>query len=719
MDEINSRDFVSTDVALCVADMFFVQTLRDSVLACTGSLLEKTAMVVGELLIPWLHEKLKDTTLTDDLLLFTNDGKLKKSFFQFPHIPNGVNSTDEHDMALLTLKLESLFHSMVAKERDFVFHAARYEFIGSKLDTRSLFIELQTRLRRLLLSLLEPLPEVRELIDGFATMKVNRFWEIVECPKLSQATKAEPGDTSRFFQYPSCSLSAPEEGELAEFNSCFEKLADELKECLENDLGATCLESLRLFFKLPFSYLPRGTKTNFPLNFERDIKQLTLFLLAPEKAFADPLQMYVSFCGVYDICLIGVLINAKKELCTKLESFSFDVQRKIVKASENSVISAVHSKGEDIRKVIELSSSIDADSNQPKKIKEVVSHYLIFEKVVSELESLTTPEMRTAHLNSQMEKRRICSDRRNPYMQNGKQVIPLDRIFEHSVAAALHTRHNLLRTLKSGTVCVAKNDGFEAKNHTRVEMVQDETDETSDLSNEAHREVHCGNGSVDDSAPLIVDGPLTETEKSFLDAAEGDFLLTLCAQRRKSKLMEEKAARQDAIQAAFKLASARHSQTDFLSQNPQVTSEKNNRTQSFRASCFPLLRSKLDPLSLNDTFLFFQDLKAGDKIVFSHRTSPFGPIKTTVLEILEGGLAMNDKPVKLQHDQFNHLLTADFEFKITETLVDGAYEQLPDFYSNGMMRLRRSLESYNLVTSKGHLPLHFQEVLPLFFFLFC
>jgi hypothetical protein len=100
------------------------------------------------------------------------------------------------------------------------------------------------------------------------------------------------------------------------------------------------------------------------------------------------------------------------------------------------------------------------------------------------------------------------------------------------------------------------------------------------------------------------------------------------------------------------------------------------------------LRSKLDPLLFNVTF-FFQDLKAGDKIVFSHRTFPFGPIKTTVLEILEGGLAMNDKPVKLQHDQFNYLFTADFEFKITETLVDGAYVHVPDVYDHGMMRLKR------------------------------
>ena len=88
-----------------------------------------------------------------------------------------------------------------------------------------------------------------------------------------------------------------------------------------------------------------------------------------------------------------------------------------------------------------------------------------------------------------------------------------------------------------------------------------------------------------------------------------------------------------------------------------------------------------------------------------------------MLEILEGGLAMNEEPVKLQHDQFNYLLTADFAFKITETLVDGVYVRVPDFYKNGMMRLQRSLESYNLVTSKGHLPLNFQEVLPLFFFL--
>jgi hypothetical protein len=86
-----------------------------------------------------------------------------------------------------------------------------------------------------------------------------------------------------------------------------------------------------------------------------------------------------------------------------------------------------------------------------------------------------------------------------------------------------------------------------------------------------------------------------------------------------------------------------------------------------------------------------------------------------VLEILEGGLAMNEKPVKLQHDQYNYLFTADFEFKITETLVDGAYVHVPDVYSHGMMRLRRSLESYNLVTSKGHLPLNFREVLTLYF----
>jgi hypothetical protein len=117
---------------------------------------------------------------------------------------------------------------------------------------------------------------------------------------------------------------------------------------------------------------------------------------------------------------------------------------------------------------------------------------------------------------------------------------------------------------------------------------------------------------------------------------------------------------------------------------------------------------------LNDTFFFFQDLKAGDKIVFRHRTYPFGPINTTVLEITEGGLATNEKPVKLQHDQFNYLLTAGFEFKITETLVDGAYVHVPDVYGHGMMRLERSLESYNLVTSKAHLPLNFQEVLPFF-----
>ena len=581
LDEIDSRDYVSTDVALCDADVFFVQKLRDKVVACTGSLIEKTVMVVGELLIPWLNDKLKDTLLTDDLLLFTKDGKLKKSFFQFPHIPKGVNSTDEHDMALHYLKLESLFLSMVAKERDFVSAAARYEFIGSKLDTRSLFLEIQTRLRRLLLSLLEPLPKVRELIEGFATMKVNQFWEIVECPKLSKATTAEPGDTFNFFQYPSCALSAPEEGELAEFHSSVEMLANTLKESLEEDVGVTCFESLRLFFKLPLSYLPRGIQKNFPRNFERDIKQITLFLLAPEKAYKDPLQMYVSLIGVYDMCLIGVLLGAKKDLFTKLESVPQDVQRKIVMASEVSVAFAVHSKSVDINKVFELSSAVPAGLDQSKKIKEEVSHFRIFEKVVIELELLTTQEMRTAHFNSQMEKRRFRSDRRNPCMQNGRLMIPRDQIYEHSVAAAIITRTNLLRTLDSGAVCEAKNDGFEAKEDTGVEMVQDETNETSDLSNEAHREVHCGNGSADDSAPLIVDGPLTETEKSFLDPAEGDFLLTLCAQRIKLKLMEEKAARQDAVQAAFKSASARHSQREFLSQNPQVTSEKNNRAQSF------------------------------------------------------------------------------------------------------------------------------------------
>jgi hypothetical protein len=85
---------------------------------------------------------------------------------------------------------------------------------------------------------------------------------------------------------------------------------------------------------------------------------------------------------------------------------------------------------------------------------------------------------------------------------------------------------------------------------------------------------------------LNVDGPLTAAERSVLDAAAGDFLLTLKAQRIKSKLMEEKADRQAAVQAAFKLASARHSQRDFLLENPQVTYEKNNRTQFFLASCF-------------------------------------------------------------------------------------------------------------------------------------
>jgi hypothetical protein len=85
-----------------------------------------------------------------------------------------------------------------------------------------------------------------------------------------------------------------------------------------------------------------------------------------------------------------------------------------------------------------------------------------------------------------------------------------------------------------------------------------------------------------------------------------------------------------------------------------------------------------------------------------------------VLEITEGGLARNEKPVKLQHDQFNYLLTAGFEFKITETLINGDYVKIPDIYSDRMMRLERSLESYNLVTSKAHLPLNFQEVLPFF-----
>ena len=87
-----------------------------------------------------------------------------------------------------------------------------------------------------------------------------------------------------------------------------------------------------------------------------------------------------------------------------------------------------------------------------------------------------------------------------------------------------------------------------------------------------------------------------------------------------------------------------------------------------------------------------------------------------MLEILEGGLDMHEKPVKLQHDRYNYLFTADHEFKITQTLVDGAYVHVPDVYSHGMMRLRRSLESYNLVTSKGHLPLNFQAVLFLFLF---
>lgn len=96
--------------------------------------------------------------------------------------------------------------------------------------------------------------------------------------------------------------------------------------------------------------------------------------------------------------------------------------------------------------------------------------------------------------------------------------------------------------------------------------------------------------------------------------------------------------------------------------------------------------------------------------MFSVLTNPYGPIRTTVLKIKDGGLLQNEKPVELQHDSYSYWLRKGFSFKITHTLVGGIYAEIPDSYEDGTMRLERPLESYDLITTTEHLPANFNQV---------
>ena len=93
---------------------------------------------------------------------------------------------------------------------------------------------------------------------------------------------------------------------------------------------------------------------------------------------------------------------------------------------------------------------------------------------------------------------------------------------------------------------------------------------------------------------------------------------------------------------------------------------------------------------------FPKNLKVGDRISFGTFLNPFSNVETTVLEIANGGLQANEKPIKLLHDRYDYLLREGFVVKVIENFTNGSYHKLPDRYADGTLRLGRPLESYFL-----------------------
>jgi hypothetical protein len=287
---------------------------------------------------------------------------------------------------------------------------------------------------------------------------------------------------------------------------------------------------------LPLFYLPIGKKNDEKQeNFKRDLTQLVLFFLAQDSCFNDPMERLLSFCGCTEVSVMGEVALTTKTLCTKLLTFPAEVREMILNACASSVCLFRDAVNE--RTHFFSASQQEGSKNTSKNTTRM--HIETLSTIRMETHPLSTPFEVNSYMKAHAAKRRNLWDQRKRHGRSNAyslQFKPETDLFQSSARVALVTQHALLIT----------------------------ADKHSSMCRERTLRPDCTNEDNEGNPNL------TAEESSYLEKDEGDFFLTLEAQKEKACLNKQKHEDEEADRKKYKAAQVKHSDPEFLQSHPEV-----------------------------------------------------------------------------------------------------------------------------------------------------
>ena len=505
----------------------------------------------------WLFDELHKEKVTDAMTLFSrHDDDYLSMKFAFPGQKYNKSIAQEQHVAHFTsVKTETLLISMIAHPDDYASASDFLALSGSHKDNASFLYELQFRLRRIL----KEFPNESEFITMWACMQVNQFWSLLNHDKFEPNTyEIEAGDTSMFLVINGTGVSVPSTSERDSCIRLLNELVDLMRKSLDLELGIKDIVTLRNLIPLNLPHTPKGSKKSAELNFNRDLKQIVLFLIAPGNTLRCALERFVLFLGVHHFATMSVLFGVTQKLIDALSKEENVAKENLLAAAELSLniaretLIADHAKK---RIGMEHSLWLKLSEHRKEQEKKKTERAILMSRKEKEVDELKNNKEVLNYQKRKLSERNHFASVNHPFLlaKNGIsiQVNPKDEVFNCSLSAAFSTRRLLYHSLSNG------------------EYISSGADETwNDIGDKSalNKDSVVEFGAKDSSNTLS----LSKDEISFLDMSGCDKLLILSKQRELSNIAKNKHEQDLYKRMIFKRDSARLGKEEWLKENPEV-----------------------------------------------------------------------------------------------------------------------------------------------------